>query len=359
MTWRAYGLAVALAISMGALSVSVAAALDLPLRDPEGTLGPSWVRLPLIVLLCLAADVFPRAVYRARRLRGLMPHLQEVLVERWTRARISLVVVGLGCFYLTYVGYRNLKSFLPFARENLHDEWLAQTDRWLMFGHDPAPVLHDLLGTGVAAHVLSFIYIGYLLFVPVSLAAWLVWSRNLAGGLWYCTALCVNWTLGLASYYLLPSMGPVFAEPSLFWDLPNTGVKALQAALWDNRFEVITDPHATASVFGIAGFASLHVSVVFTAALMAHLTIRNFWVRTGFWVFLVTTILATIYFGWHYIADDIAGLVIGWLAVWWGALATGHSVRGNYRGKVFGPGSPEEELDHVTPTDKIHITHNA
>jgi len=358
MTWRAYGLAVALAIVMGVLSVSAAAILDLPLRDPEGTLGPSWVRLPLIVAGCFLADVVPRGIFRARGVRNLLPHFRDVVRERWTRARISLLVVGLGCFYLTYVGYRNLKSFLPFARENNHDEALAELDRWLAFGHDPAPLLHDLLGTGVSAHVLSFIYIGYLLFVPVSLAAWLVWSRNLAGGLWYCTALCLNWCLGLASYYVLPSMGPVFAEPSLFWDLPDTGVKALQAALWDNRFEVISDPHATASVFGIAGFASLHVSVVFTAALMAHHTVRSAWVRMGMWAFLATTILATIYFGWHYIADDVAGLAIGWLSVWLGAVATGHSVRGNYRGKVFGSGRPEEELAHVEPEPKrLTVTH--
>ena len=329
---------------MGVFSVSAAGALDLPLRDPEGMVGPSWVRLPLIVLGCFVADVVPRALLRARGFRGSIRYIRDVTRERWTRDRVSLIVVGLGTFYLTYVGYRNLKSFLPFAREDNHDEALAAFDRVLMLGHEPSTVLHNVLGTGVTADVLSFIYIGYLVFVPVSLAAWLIWSRNLAGGLWYSTALCINWCLGLASYYLLPTMGPIFADPSLFWDLPNTGVSALQAALWDNRFWVISDPHATPSVFGIAGFASLHVSVVFTAALMAHLCVATRWVRATMWVYLGATVLATIYFGWHYVADDIAGLAIGGLAVWWAGRATGHSLRGNYRGRVFGTGKPEEEL---------------
>ena len=75
-----------------------------------------------------------------------------------------------------------------------------------MFDHYPATVLHNLLGTGISAHVLSFVYIGFLLFVPLSLGAALVWSKNVATGFWYVTALCVNWVLGALSYYWVPSL---------------------------------------------------------------------------------------------------------------------------------------------------------
>ena len=37
--------------------------------------------------------------------------------------------------------------------------------------------------------------------------------------------------------------------------------------------------------------------------------------------------LATVYFGWHYLADDIAGAFIGWAAVVIGAWATGNTKR--------------------------------
>jgi PAP2 superfamily len=354
VTWRAYGLAIVLAVVMGVLSVAAAITLDLPLRDPEGFLGPSWVRLPLIVLGCFAADVVPRVLYRTKglRRRGAVAEFRSIVRERWTRGRVTLVVVGLGSFYLTYVGYRNLKSFLPFVRENNQDEALASLDRWLGFGNDPATLLHSVLGTGISAHVLSFVYVGYLIFVPVSVAAWLVWSRNLAGGLWYCTALCLNWVLGLVSYYVIPSMGPAFVEPSLFWNLPDTGVSALQTSLWNSRWHVITDPHEYEGVFGIAGFASLHVSVVFSAALMAHMAVKSAWIRAGTWTFLGLTILATIYFGWHYIADDLAGLAIGWVSVWLAAKATGHTMGGNYRGQIFGPGQPVEDV--APPSDVRH-----
>ena len=349
---RAYGLAVALAVVMGGASIVAAAILDLPLRDPDGSFAPSWVRLPLIVLGCFLADIVPRGIYRARGLRGAKPHMRAVLRERWTRDRISLIVVGLGSFYLTYVGYRNLKSFLPWIREHTYDAALREFDRTLMLGIEPATILHTVFGTGISAHVLSFFYVAYLVFVPVSLAAWLVWSRNIAGGLWYTTALCVNWTLGLLSYYLIPSWGPAFWTPSLFYDLPGTAVRDLQAELWAHRYEAISDPNATEVISSIAGFASLHVSVVFTAALITHMTVRNVWIRRAMWAYLPITVVATLYFGWHYVADDIAGMAIGLVAVWAGAKVTGHEMKTRYRGLIFGDGEYEELPEPPVPANK-------
>jgi len=337
---------------MGGLSVAVAWRLDLPLRDPDGTLGPSWLRLPLLALACFVADVVPRSIRRARGLRGVKPHILAVTRERWTRERICLIVVGLGSFYLTYVGYRNLKSFLPWIRDQTYDAQLGALDRALAFGLEPATILQTILGTGISAHVLSFFYVAYLAFVPVSLAAWLVWSRNIAGGLWYTTALCVNWTLGLFSYYLLPSWGPAFAEPSLFWGLPETPVRALQAELWAHRYEAVVNPNATEAISSIAGFASLHVSVVLSAALITHLTVRNRWIRWAMWAYLPITVVATLYFGWHFIADDIAGAAIGFAAVWLGAKVTGHELKPRYRGRVFGIGDSEPLPAPRTPANR-------
>jgi membrane-associated phospholipid phosphatase len=135
----------------------------------------------------------------------------------------------------------------------------------------------------------------------------------------------------------------------LFWDLPDTAVRELQAGLWAYRHEVIMDPNATEAIQSIAGFASLHVSVVFTAALIAHMTVRSRWIRWGMWAYLPVTVVSTLYFGWHFIADDLAGLAIGWVAVWLGALVTGHQLKARYRGGVFGAGEPEEPPAAVTP----------
>ena len=303
---RPYAFAVLLAAGAAVVSLVVAANFDLPLRDPDGIAGPAYVRLPLIVALFLAADIVPRLVRQRGRTSA-----KRILRERLSPERLGLITAGMASFYVSYVAYRNLKGALPFARPSLHDDELLRLDEWMAFGNDPALLLHDLLGTGTAAYVLSSVYILYLLFVPLSLGAALVWGRNVRIGSWYVTALCLNWLLGAVSYYLVPSLGPVFVHPERYAVLPETGVSLLQESLARARLEVLADPTGADAIAGVAGFASLHCSVVFTAVLMAHLARLPMVVKAAMWVFLLLTITATAYFGWHYLIDDVAGLAIG------------------------------------------------
>ncbi|HSE09388.1 MAG TPA: phosphatase PAP2 family protein [Nocardioidaceae bacterium] len=324
MKRRAYGLLVGVAVMTGLLAVVVGQSLGLPLRDPEGFLGPAWIRLPLLVLGAFLADVVPRSLWRSRgRLAQFRSEAETIIREHWTRERISLVVIGLVSFYVTYVGYRNLKNYLPFIREGTQDPLLKAVDEAIFFGGDPAIFLHTVLGEGVTAHILSFIYLIFLPFVPISVTAWLVWSRNISFGYWYVTAQCLAWALGTASYYAIPSLGPAFYYVWLYSGLEHTGVTQLQDSLFYGRSEVRFDPFGSDGVQSVAGFASLHVAITLVAALVAHYTVRHAWIRWGIWVFFGLTVISTIYFGWHYIADDVAGALIAIVAVYLGGLATG------------------------------------
>ncbi len=308
----------------GLLAVVVGQSLGLPLRDPEGFLGPAWIRLPLLVLGAFLADVVPRSAWRSRgRPSQFLREADQIVREHWTRERISLVVIGLVSFYVTYVGYRNLKNYLPFIREGTQDPLLKAIDEAIFFGGDPAIFLHSVLGEGITAHVLSFIYLIFLPFVPVSVTAWLVWSRNISFGYWYVTAQCLAWSLGTASYYAIPSLGPAFYYVWLYSGLEHTGVTQLQDSLFYGRSEVRFDPFNADGVQSVAGFASLHVAVTLLAALVAHYTVRHAWIRVTMWVYFSITVVATIYFGWHYIADDVAGALIAIVSVYIGGLATG------------------------------------
>jgi len=309
----------------GLLAVVASLAIDMPIRDPEGFLGPSWLRLPLLVGGAFLGDVVPRAAWRSRGTpHRFMEEARLIIRDHWTRERITLVVIGLASFYLTYVGYRSLKNFLPFIRDDIsYDLMLRDLDQALFFGTNPATALHDLLGVGISAHALSFVYVLFLPFVPLSLIAWLVWSRNISFGYWYVTSLCLCWVFGTASYYSLPSQGPAFWSVWLFEDLPHTAVTSLQASLDYGRDDVLLSIPFTESVQSIAGFASLHVAITLCAALVAHYTVRHAWIRWSLWIFFATTVVSTIYFGWHYIADDVAGVAIAAVAVWLGGLATG------------------------------------
>src|SRR3712207_4099680 len=103
---------------MGAAAVIVAIVYDKRLVDPEGKfLGPSWARLPLLLLGALLLDMLPRTLWQSRgRPRAMWPIVKERWHTHWNRERITLVVLGVVSFYITYVSYRNLKSALPFVR---------------------------------------------------------------------------------------------------------------------------------------------------------------------------------------------------------------------------------------------------
>ncbi len=339
MTRRAYGFAAGLALAVGVLAWVASYRYDLPLRDPDGLAGPAYIRLPLIVVLCFLADVVPRVLITNRGFSNFAASCKDYTRARWTRSRIALVTVGLGTFYVVYVAYRNLKGFLPFVRPRvLYDGMLLKLDKALVFGHDPADVLHSALGTGITAHLLSFVYVAFLLFVPLSLGAALVWSKNVSTGFWYVAALCINWVLGAASYYWMPSLGPFLAKQSMFIDLPSTGVTKLQSDLAAGRELYRHDPFASDSVQSVAAFASLHVSIIFTAALICHYVIPNKWVRWTMWGYFALTAVSTVYFGWHYLLDDAAGIAIGFIAVWIGAKAAGYPMQVQRRQHAGGDG---------------------
>ena len=86
---------------------------------------------------------------------------------------------------------------------------------------------------------------------------------------------------------------------------------------------MLSDPFTTDSIQSVAGFASLHVGIILTLALVTHYTVRHAWIRWSMWVFFGLTVLSTLYFGWHYIADDMAGAAIAIVSVWLGGMATG------------------------------------
>lgn len=320
----AYALLVGVAATMGVLALTASLALDRPLVDPEGFLGPAWLRLPLLVLGAFLLDLLPRSLWGSRFKPALMPDIaRERIRTHWDRERITLVVLGLVSFYITYVCYRNLKSFLPFIMgEDKYDRELHLVDRALMFGHEPATILQTIFGTGISAHVLSTIYLWFLPLVPLALAAWLVWSRNITFGYWFATSQCLAWSLGTASYYALPTLGPGFQYSYLYADLPNTGSRALMEALSYGRDGVLRRG-LEGSVQSVAGFASLHVAITLLVALMVQYTLQNRILHIVFWANFAITVVATLYFGWHYIADDLAGVVIALFSFWLGGLASG------------------------------------
>lgn len=290
-------------------------AAGVPLRDPDGVAGRRLILVFWMVGLLVALDIVLRARKRSGTVLPSWAALKHVRRERWNLNRGIAVGSALIAFYVTYLAYRNLKSVVPLLRPGeLFDRQLAEFDRSLLGGSDPAALMHDILGTGIATHVLSWVYMFFFLFIPGTLALALVFSKNLQAGLFYATAQSLNWVLGAASYFLLPSVGPIYFDPGTFASLPVSEVSRLQNVLLDQRIDFLADP-AAGGAQSIAAFGSLHVSILFTGAVAAHLLGVGRNLRMVVWVLTGLTAAATIYFGWHYLLDDVGGIVIALLAL--------------------------------------------
>lgn len=323
---------VANAVLIGIAAIVVSQVTGKPLIDPEGSfLGPTWMRLPLLLLAALALDLVPRTLWDSR----FKPTLwREIAVQRlrthWNRERLTLVALGVAAFYIVYVSYRNLKSALPALTDAQYDHELHLIDKALFFGHEPGAVLQAALGTHIAAWFLSYIYLWFLPLVPIAVTCWLVWSKNLSFGYWFVCAQAFGWTLGTISYYALPTVGPGLQYPFVYAPLTHTPTTDLMDSLVNARHNALWDTQANAAQT-VAGFASLHVAITLLTALMVQYTVAARWLRIVFWVNFGCTFVATLYFGWHYVSDDVAGVMIALTSFYLGGIAS----RQQFRRKNF------------------------
>jgi len=315
------------AVVTTAIALLATGAAGVSFRDPDNVAA----KYALIMVVAVGLLVWLDIAIRAGRAHGTArPSRQAMGIvrrTRWTRRRMLVAGTALLSFYVTYLAYRNLKGTLPLLQTELWDGELARADALLFAGQDPATVLHSLLGTGaVPAHVLSAFYAAFIVFLPLSLAIALVFARDLSTSLFFATALSINWLIGAGSYYLLPSLGPIYADPATFAALPYTEVTRLQEMLLEDRMAFLRNP-AEAPPQHIAAFASLHVAMSFTALAAAHVLRLGRRLKIALWIWTAAVVLGTVYFGWHYVLDDIAGIAIGGASLWLARLLTGYEVR--------------------------------
>lgn len=332
-------------IGLAVLTVVFSAVEDIPIKDPD-SLIPGYIRFPAIVLGAIALDVVPHTFLSAGRpgagwLRRLRTAFRTVLRERWPLSHWKFALNGVIAWYLCYAAFRNVKSMAPFVHENLYDDPLADLDRFLFAGHDPAAVLHAWFGTGLAAHFFSAVYIVWIALVPVSIAIALVWTRHTRAGEWFVTAVAVDWALGALLYVLVPTVGPIYSDSSTFAALPETYVSRLADSMWEDRVDTLAT-HGESGLQTIAAFASLHVGIMMTICLIVQAVKLARWVRISAWTFFGLTVLATVYLGWHFFVDVIAGAALGAFAVWIAGIATGNRVglRARLVAEVSAPDEP-------------------
>jgi len=326
-TWRgvwAGGLVAAATVIGGIVATD---SVGLGLRDPDHVAALYLGLVGFGVALLVVLDVALRARKRAGGRWPTREEMAAVRRERWTTGRMTAAGLALVGFYATYMAYRNLKAIVPLLRPGDNfDAQLAGADRAIFAGNDPAALLHTLLGTDAVTHVLSTFYVAFIVFLPLTIGLALVFSTDLRPALFYVTAQSVNWVLGIGSYFLLPSLGPIYFDPGAFANLPGSEVTRLQGVLLQQRVDFLADP-STGTPQSIAAFASLHISMSFTAALAATLLGLGRRVQASLWLWVAITTVGTVYLGWHYFVDDLAGFAMGAAALGLARLFTGIDLR--------------------------------
>jgi membrane-associated phospholipid phosphatase len=285
------------------------AALGVPVRDPEGQMFRDRLVKALVFLVVIA---LAEAVVRARPWGWSWRNVVRVLRERWTASRLLLVVTGLVGYHVVYLGYRNLKSWNAF--NPLRDDDLLAWDRALFLGHSPWEMLHTLLGESYAAEGLAVVYRSFTYVIVLALVGSLALIPRVQKAYVFLSAATWAWILGTLCYYLLPSLGPYAAVSRDFEGLRHTPITDTQAEYLVERAAFLADHTAPDAFVSLGAFASLHVGFTTLVFLMArYYGLRR--VSRVLAVYLAAVIISTVYFGWHYVLDDIAGVLIALTAV--------------------------------------------
>jgi hypothetical protein len=287
--------------------------VGIPVKDPHGSMFVSRVSISVGFFIPMALI---DAAMRVGRQGWTVRRTLAMLRSRWTKQRLVLAALGLLAYHVVYLCYHNLKSWDVLNKSR--DAMLLEWDRWLFFGHSPAVLLHDLLGTHVAAYVLMVLYESFGTIVLIAIPMPLVFSTRIRDGFVGITSALWVWIFGVGCYYLIPSLGPFNEAPEEFARLPHTMIQDTQARYMDQRAHLLAHPQASDAFAQVSAFASLHVGVTAVIFLMcAYYGLRKTAIAMG--LFLFATIIATVYLGWHFFVDDPAGILIAVLACYLGA----------------------------------------
>jgi hypothetical protein len=258
------------------------------------------------------AGVFVRVVIAAIR----RDHAYFSIVRQWSWIRELLrLVVFTGVMIFTY-GW--IKLAVPLLHPTLFDPQLWNLDRILFFGLSPNIFFLDLFHAPSVLRVVDWTYAN-VFFVSITLALGYFFSHpSTRVRIAFANGNAALWLTGAWLYVLIPSLGPVFRFPDVWFPyqamLPHT--QALQILLWRNyqnvlRVIVEREPYETIRiVYGIAAFPSLHVAF----QTYVFLWMRRLW-KGGevlFGVFVVIIFLGSIITGWHYLIDGLAGMLLAW-----------------------------------------------
>jgi membrane-associated phospholipid phosphatase len=207
---------------------------------------------------------------------------------------------------LTFLLFINLKHLIPLVNPSLYDQVLLKADRLMFSGQISGEWVQNILGLRYA----GFLSTAYILFYSYTLFSALVFilQRNESLRQEFFTSFVLLWFLGILIVYCFPTIGPCFYMAERFAEIPACRVTEVQTMLWDHKLMLDQFPKSEKGIYAISGFPSLHLAVPILGAVYLKRFSRFLaWLS---WLFVALTVVTTLYFGWHYLLDDVGSFLL-------------------------------------------------
>jgi hypothetical protein len=257
-------------------------------------------------------------IYFQKRIKQKKPYLLGLKTKALS-FNIARFIRDWAPIFVVLFSYLTLKSIIPVVNPALFDKQFYTMDYTLFLKNSPT----ELAVRWVPVSLMGFLSFGYKFYFIL---------KMLAFSSIYCTikdkrifyrmvmAFSIASILGLALYFIFPAQGPIYYFPEKFktiqTSMSETSIYKLQEELWTvyeqvkkntpRDFFKLTKSSGIRN--GIAAFPSLHIAI---SCVLLYFLFR--YKRTIFWLCFFpfwVMVLSTIYFGWHYVVDDIAGFAL-------------------------------------------------
>lgn len=211
--------------------------------------------------------------------------------------------------YAAQALYANWLAVVPLVQPRLYDHvflgpeaWLlgSSMTRWMSLPDDPA-----------ITFLVDFAYLLFFTWIALTIVILFVGEGERAARR-FVGALALSTVVSTTVLVALPTLGPAFLDPGSVAPIAEAMLRTdhFQAVSRAFRADVIANPTSFALVpfLGVSAFPSMHVGHTFLA--LVFLWPRH---RAAFALFVLPVLgawIGTVYLGWHYVLDGVAGIGI-------------------------------------------------
>lgn len=278
----------------------------------DGVAGAFGVLVPIAVLLraaivgAIRQPLTPLTAFGRELVRTMQPRFAAGFL--------------LFCAILVFYGsFTSVKNLLPDLFRIDWDVRLANIDRALFWGNDPATVLSQAIGPrGVLA--IDFVYSRLWFIALLGISTWAALSTRYAHlRMQFFMSLLLCWILlgnVLAGIFL--SGGPIYYDElthdpfrfaALHSSLSGTKAEVYAYYLWD-----LSQGKTIGLGTGISAFPSMHISISVLLTFYVWAVDRRFGLIGA--LFTIVMLVGSVRLGWHYAIDGYASIVLTPI-VWW------------------------------------------